>query len=704
MKNYLPLILALFLISSYPNLGKAQNSLLSYADQQLELGNILHAAEAYGKAFGKKETYRAAKGAAQCYDKLNDYSQAMEWWEKAAAFEELSVNDAEDYLKTSYAVGRPNESRAVLEKLGFKIEDLANSDMKMVLASHSKTNSQEMEFVNDINSASATDFMGMKDAEENLYFVSDRGSSIEGGSIPGIRFDVKNKLFDKKHYNWTGREYLKIYRKNKTGTIEEIEFERKDFLHISDPSIIQIGEKDVIFFSATRDIGKVKGKKSFTVHPEIFYGTLNDGTVTEINSFPYNDVFSHSVITPFADLPSGRLYFASDMKDGFGGYDIYYSSFTQELDFSSPVNIGDEVNSLGNERDPFLHDDKLYFASDGIEGYGGFDIFSAETDNDGRFGNLLHLDSPVNSAKDDFAYRQFSVNEIYVSSNRLGDSGLDNIYRLEQEFRQLLVRVTDCRGDLVTGSDLNLVNAVGDDVEMIQTEPGVYQGDLTADTDYNLSLTKDGFFMVEDKGITTKETPSGVQERQYKLVKIPMDLTVFTYTIYYDLDKSGIRTDADEILSTVLGLLEKYEFLELKVLAHTDSRASDKYNKALSHRRAEEVLSDLQSRGISGERIALEWYGEERLAKDCPDGVYCPEEMHQLNRRSELLLSVVLKEGTVIPEEFVEENWCSETEVISKILEEVYECTVYLGKRNPVMNWAGIAATQDNGITQIKEK
>ncbi|WPR77762.1 OmpA family protein [Algoriphagus sp. NG3] len=704
MKNNLSLILILFLIIGFPYNGKAQNSLLRYADQQMELGNFLHAADVYGKAYERKETYRAAKGAALCYDKLNDYSQAMEWWEKTIAFEELSVNDAEHYLKTSYAVGSQNESRAVLGELGFKVEDFSSPDMEMILASHSGSNTQEMEYVNDINSASAADFMGMKDDEGNLYFVSDRGSAVEGGSIPGIRFDVKNKLFNKKHYDWTGREYLKVYRKNKTGIVEEIKFDREDFLHISDPSIVKVGEKEVIFFSATRDIAKVKGEKSFTVHPEVFYGTLNDGAVTEIKTFPYNDVFAHSVITPFADLSSGRLYFASDMEDGFGGFDIYYSSFTQELDFSSPVNVGDEVNSVGNERDPFLHDGKLYFASDGLEGYGGFDIFSADRGSDGKFENIFHLDAPVNSAKDDFAYRQFPDNEIYVSSNRLGDSGLDNIYRMEREYRQLLVRIIDCRGDLVSGSELNLADSEGDNVGMKQEEPGIYLGDLTADTDYSLSLAKEGFFLVEDKEITTKGTPSGVQERQYTLIKIPKDLSVFTYTIYYDLDKSAIRTGADEILSAVFELMEKHEFLELKVSAHTDSRASDKYNQALSRRRAEEVLSDLESKGISGNRIALEWFGEERLVTDCPDGVNCSEDKHQLNRRSELLLSIELKEGTVLPEEFLKENWCNETEVLSIILDEVYKSAVYLDKYDPVLNWSGIAVDQDNRATQIKEK
>ena len=688
----------------FPNLGKAQNSLLRHADQQMELGRFLHAADIYGKAFGKKETYRSAKGAAQCYDKLNDYSRSMDWWGKVIAFEELSVSDAENYLKASNSLGRLSESKVVLEELGFKVDDLFSYKSGNFLTSNSPIGKLELEYVSKINSPTATDFMGMKDAGGNIYFVSDRGPAVESGSIPGFRIDVKNRLFDKEHYDWTGRYFLKIYRKNLIGTVEEVKFDRDDFLNISDPSIAKLGEKYVIFFSATRDIRKVKGEKNFTVHPEIFYGVLTDGRVTDIKPFPYNKVLSHSVINPFFEQSSGRLYFASDIQGGFGAFDIYYSSLTEELTFSSPVNAGKIVNSNGNERDPFFHDGKLYFASDGLEGLGGLDVFSADLAPDGNFHNQFHLEAPINSVKDDFSYWVFSDNEIYVSSNRLGDSGLDNIYRLERESRQLSVRVLDCRGELMKDSELKLVAEGGDTVEMKQTEAGVYFSDLSEDTNYNLSLVKDGFFLVEDKEITTKGMPAGIQERQYKLIQIPKDLTVYNFIIYYDLDKSGIRTDADEILTSVFNLMEKFEFLGLKVTAHTDSRASDKYNLALSRRRAEQVLAGLESKGISGDRIALEWYGEERLVNDCPDGVNCHEAEHQLNRRSELLLSVELKKGTVIPEEFLEENWCNGIEEISTLLKEVSKSSLYMGNDNPKHLSDGISNTsskgQFNGTTQ----
>ncbi|MFD2037339.1 OmpA family protein, partial [Belliella marina] len=588
-KNYRIIILCFLVFGCLHHAG-AQNQMLRYADGQVELGNFHHAAEIYAQAFGKKETYHSAKGAAQSFDKLKDYSNSHKWWEKVVEFPgESTMEDMESYLVSSYVVGQEEVAKEKLASLGYAVEDFEQSKVDMILASHSASSRLELEYLSDLNSSTAADFTGAKDGDGNFYFVSDREEIIDSKPMPLIRFDAKNKIFNKNIYDWTGREYLKIYKRDSNNNIGEVKVERDDFLHISDPAIAMIDGSEYMFFTATRNVPKVKKQKSHTVHPELFFGKLIDGEIVDIQDFPYNNIYGHSIITPFVDSGSNRLYFSSDMEGGFGGFDIYFVEFDGDLSFSNPNNLGDLVNSPGNERDPFLFEERFYFSSDGNEGFGGFDIFQADSKGDGMLFNLSNLGAPINSIKDDFGYRKFDKDEIYLSSNRLGDTGLDNIYKLALEFRQLLVRVVDCDGELVKDYDLQVVGNQGNKLDMIPNDKGEYIGDLEAETDYLLNLAKGGHFSVEDRSITTTDMEPGIIERNYRLIRIPSDMLVYTDIIYYNLDKSDIRRDADQIIAKVHSLMEKYKFLDLKVSSHTDSRASHEYNEALSKRRAEAV-------------------------------------------------------------------------------------------------------------------
>ena len=106
-------------------------------------------------------------------------------------------------------------------------------------------------------------------------------------------------------------------------------------------------------------------------------------------------------------------------------------------------------------------------------------------------------------------------------------------------------------------------------------------------------------------------------------------------SIYYDLDKSDIRSDAATELDKIVNFLQDNPQVNLELGAHTDSRATAIYNQKLSQRRAESAVKYILQRGISKDRIKPKGYGESQLINECADGVDCPEEMHQQNRRTE---------------------------------------------------------------------
>jgi len=131
-----------------------------------------------------------------------------------------------------------------------------------------------------------------------------------------------------------------------------------------------------------------------------------------INNSQYS--FGH----PTLSMDGKKLYFVSDMEGGYGGKDIYYTEYMDSV-WSDPINLGPAVNTVGNEAFPFLYKDSLFFfSSDGHLGFGGLDLHYSKLEN-GQITEVIHLDSSINSAADDFGFFLLQgQNTGYFSSNR----------------------------------------------------------------------------------------------------------------------------------------------------------------------------------------------------------------------------------------------------------------------------------------------
>ncbi len=142
---------------------------------------------------------------------------------------------------------------------------------------------------------------------------------------------------------------------------------------------------------------------------------------------------STSFYYPFYDQKSERLYFAADFQQGYGGTDIYYVITNQGQIMSAPTNLGPRINTPGNEIAPFILDGSLYFSSDVFYGLGGMDVYKSQIYEDGTFSIPANLGPGLNSTADDFglAIRPAEPGgfEGYLASNRSGGTGGDDLYR-----------------------------------------------------------------------------------------------------------------------------------------------------------------------------------------------------------------------------------------------------------------------------------
>ncbi|HSJ68958.1 MAG TPA: OmpA family protein [Anditalea sp.] len=638
MKKIYLLLFILSLSTGFSSDILAQNAAIRYGDRQFELLNYKEAAEVYVKAYERKPTYYAALRAAKSFENIRDYQSSYEWWRIVADFEESTQDDRRAFAQAAQQVGNTEEYIQIKNRNG-----MGNEVEEAIIRRLSSQQTASITPIDSLNSRFA-DFGLALDNQGNKYITSDRGEFGDGKASrrPFIRIDGRNK-FDRDVYGWTGRDFLSVYRVD-DGGFTEVKSPVPNTYNFSDPFFLK--EQPIVFYTVTRERKKVK-QREFSIHPEIYFSSVNEsGEFTDYNPFPYNSFLDHSVITPFVDEENMRVYFASDMAGGQGGLDLYYVTYDDEFNFGEPVNLGPDVNSPGHERNPYRVEDRFYFSSDGHTGLGGLDVFRADMLAD-RISNVTNMGAPYNSPQDDYAFSLIEKGQAVLSSDRMGGTGIDDIYLIEEMFRRFRARVLDCDGNLIR-DDLNFTLENVDRRSMVDVDRGS-EGEVTADleveTGYVVNIEKQGYFTKRDTTLTTKGFDGEMIEREYRLAKIPYEMPVFVDLMYYDLDKSEIREEAKPTLNKLAELMKTYSFLDLMVRSHTDSRASDKYNEKLSNRRADAVVEYLNGQGINSERISAEWFGEEELVNDCVDGRRCPETEHQLNRRSELVLKAFTDTG-----------------------------------------------------------
>lgn len=369
--------------------------------------------------------------------------------------------------------------------------------------------------------------------------------------------------------------------------------------------------------------------------------------------FPYNND-NYSVGHPTVSKDGKVLIFASDMPNGSGGVDLYYSvRINDKQDWGRPVNLGRKVNTEGDEEFPFLDDNNvLYFSSNGLAGLGGLDVFSIQLKDLSPVGVPKNLGAPFNSSFDDFGVAKTGKLTGYLSSNRLGN---DDIYSFVQKQFGIILKgvVTDATtGMPLKNAKVTLRN--GEDEEVLELdEKGQFIKPLLKDVGYELKASLVNYLperkyvgtdgITKDSVIYVPIKLKGVNDIQKFVINNCDSLKKVFHVdnIYYDLDKYFIRTDAESNLKKLIALMVKYTDIKVVTKSHCDSRASESYNRILSLKRGEAAKAYLikngieESRIVDPARISVQYFGKSKLVNGCKDGVPCSEAEQQMNRRTE---------------------------------------------------------------------
>lgn len=250
-------------------------------------------------------------------------------------------------------------------------------------------------------------------------------------------------------------------------------------------------------------------------HFMLYYAKRVGAEWEELKELPFNSKdFScgHPAISP----DNTTLYFASDMPGGFGGSDIYYVK-RQDTTWSKPVNLGSDINTEGEEMFPFMDEDGyLYFASNGLLGIGGLDIFMAAEYTPGNYA-VINMGYPLNSSYDDFSfYLQDKGPNGYMASNRAGGAGDDDIYRFEiinKPYPLLKLIGTTKNSEDSTILPNTAVNVFDDDeikmLDTISNENGNFEMLVPPDIYLDIKASKDSFERKEEQIFVDKNKFEG---------------------------------------------------------------------------------------------------------------------------------------------------------------------------------------------------
>jgi len=382
----------------------------------------------------------------------------------------------------------------------------------------------------------------------------------------------------------------------------------------------------------------------------------SEGVWSNVVEMPFNNN-KYCVGHPTLSLDDKTLYFSSEMN---GNDDIYKVSINTDGTYGDPVNMGSQVNTQASERFPFMGENNiLYFSSDKPGGMGRLDVYAVRLDGKSE---AINLGMPINSYRDDFSFiKRRGADYGYVSSDRGSGSGSDDIYYFKEleGFPCIQVAegiVTDKKtGRRMPNSLVILYAGNGDELDtqivgadakfsfdvdcassykVVGSKEYYSEDEKTFTSNANLELGLDLNLVIDQEGSSLAGIPGA---SQYDSCQGALDNI---NNIYFDLDKHYIRADAASELDKVVRIMKRCKNINVDATSHTDSRASDTYNEALSQRRAQSTVDYITNiGGVSPDRIKAIGYGETRLRNECSDAVKCSEPKHQMNRRTQFEIS-----------------------------------------------------------------
>ncbi|WP_222983238.1 OmpA family protein [Flagellimonas meishanensis] len=455
--------------------------------------------------------------------------------------------------------------------------------------------------------------------------------------------------------------FLNIYDANlkpngQVGTAQPFAKIPASKFHKATPYFSQ-GLNSVLFVMSNTEDGELafdsKGKNALAIGMQTLDGSFRLLLKDLSTSFYY----------PFYDEASGKLYFAANFDDGYGGTDLYFVYTNNGQIMSAPINLGPRINSPGNEIAPFIFEDSFYFASDIFYGLGGMDIYKSNIE-DESFSIPINLGEGINSQEDDFGLIMRNEGDGllgYFASNRLGGKGKDDLYGFKVDekpgLKTLIVKGKTIKpyksSETISKAAIRLLKPDGTLLsETYSDEEGNYRLEIPWENEVVIESSKERYSLFRKK--LSEEELNALENNGYDIeIALYDDLVeekegqkvVKMDDFFFEKGQTTLTPQIQQELDKVAFFVEQFPSVQLRIETYTDSRGGSSTNFRLTQSRSDAIKQYLLKKGVSPTNIIYSiGYGEEKILNNCTNGVFCLEVLHKKNQRS---LVVVLNDNVL---------------------------------------------------------
>lgn len=347
-----------------------------------------------------------------------------------------------------------------------------------------------------------------------------------------------------------------------------------------------------------------------------------------------NDYNFNEKVNYFLTNNRKTLLISEEREDSQGDRDLYVSFMQDDSVWTEPLNLGDVVNTAGEESAPFLaSDDKtLYYSSKGFSGYGGSDIYVSRRLDDTwtSWSEPENLGPEINSPLEDLFFNIPGSSDYAYYSRGVTETNTDifrvklPIVRNPEPWVTVRGKVVDENGNPIDAKIIYERLPGGKEVGIAQTNPktGEYEIRLPGGHMYGVRAeAKDKISESQNLDLTAITADQVIDQKDFQLENIKMatiteNASIMLNNVFFDFDKATLKEESFPELNRVVKLMKERPTMEIELDGHTDAVGSDDYNLGLSERRARSVAKYLTGQGIAQERVKVMYFGESRPLED----------------------------------------------------------------------------------------